>query len=126
MDEPYDVGSGLAPGTTAQRPGARVDARARTFAFLGLGLALVALLGGGVIANAVFLLTLDRSGYASGLGPTFVQSLPTLIIGVAGGGLGWSASKSSDDIARPAGLAAMALAVLSVLGAVALVVAGEA
>ena len=43
MDEPYDVGSGLAPGTTAQRPGARVDPQTRTLAFLGLGLALVAL-----------------------------------------------------------------------------------
>jgi hypothetical protein len=28
MDEPYDVGSGLAPGTTAQRPGGRVDPQA--------------------------------------------------------------------------------------------------
>jgi hypothetical protein len=124
MDEPYDVGSGLAPGTTAQLSGARVDARARTLAFLGLGLGLVALMGGGIIANAVFLLTYDTAGYGSD--PTFVQSLPTLVIGVAGGGLGWSASTSGDDIARPAGLAAMALSVLSVLGAVALVVAGQA
>lgn len=50
MDEPHDIGSGLAPGTTAPRPGARVDPQARTLAFLGLGLALVAL---GAVAMVV-------------------------------------------------------------------------
>ena len=114
MSQPYDAGAGATPGILDT-----TDVGARTRAFLGLSLAFVGLLGGGVLANALFYLILDASSYGSG-GSGWLQALPSLAMGVLGGGLGWSASTSGDALAVPVGRTATAIGLLAVLGGIAL------
>jgi hypothetical protein len=116
MSQPYD-----ATGTTRTTS----TVQGRTHAFLGLALALVALLGGGVIANAVFYRLIDTMGYQAGTAGTVLQGLPSLAMGLLGAGLGWAGSTSADDVAVPVGRAATVVGSLAVLGAVALMIAGQ-
>jgi hypothetical protein len=100
------------------------DQGARMRAFVGLGLALVGLMGGGILGNAVFFLFLEAT-YDSGAFSMVAQGLPSLAMGLAGVGLGWSASTSPDPVAAPAGRAGLVLGTLAALGAVAVMVAGQ-
>jgi hypothetical protein len=100
------------------------DQAARTRAFVGLGLALVGLMGGGMLGSAVFYLVLGTTADA-GSYSMVAQGLPGLLLGLAGAGLGWSASTTADPLAAPAGRAALVLGVLAALAAVAVIVTGQ-
>jgi hypothetical protein len=116
MTEQHDV-SGGRTRTIAAAP-------ARTMAFLGLGLGLVGLMGGGTFANALFFMTVDGASFGSNT-TAVVQGLPGLAMGLVGAGLGWSARTSDDEVAGPAGLAALVLGALAVLGSVAMILAAQ-
>ena len=100
------------------------DQAARTRAFVGLGLALVGLMGGGMLGSAVFYLFLGTTA-DTGAFSMVAQGLPGLLLGLAGAGLGWSASTTADPLAAPAGRAALVLGVLAALAAVAVIVTGQ-
>ncbi|WP_246856043.1 hypothetical protein [Nocardioides xinjiangensis] len=106
------------PGTTAA-----VDDGARFRAFTGLGLALVALTGGGVVANGVQWLVIGRFPAGDDLTYWSVVGGVPLLMGLVGLWLGTGAASSADALARPLGRATQALSALAVLGAVVLVVA---
>ncbi|WP_107773661.1 hypothetical protein [Nocardioides sediminis] len=117
MTEQHDVSGGRTRPVAA--------AHARTMAFLGLGLGLVGLMGGGTFANALFFMTIDDASFGSSTSAV-VQGLPGLAMGLIGAGLGWSAWTSDEEVAGPAGLAAGVLGGLAVLGSIAVILAGQA
>ena len=63
------------------------DQAARTRAFVGLGLALVGLMGGGMLGSAVFYLVLGSTD-DSGAFSMVAQGLPGLLLGLPGPGSG--------------------------------------
>ena len=100
------------------------DQAARTRAFVGLGLAVVGLMGGGMLGSAVFYLFLGSTNDA-GAFSMVAQGLPGLLLGLAGAGLGWSASAAADPVAAPAGRAAVVLGALAALASIAVIVTGQ-
>ena len=79
MTEPYDTATGAATVTSPL---------VRTHAFLGLSLAVVGLMGSGIVANVLLYLLIDSTTYDSGMGSMVLLGLPTLVMGLVGAGLG--------------------------------------
>lgn len=123
MTEHHDAR--LTQDTTDRAAHTATSVQGRTHAFLGLSLAVVGLMGGGIVANALFYVLVDSAPYGSGMGSIVLQGLPTLVLGLVGAALGWSGSTSTDDLAVPVGRAAMVVGVLAAIGAVALMAATQ-
>jgi hypothetical protein len=117
MTEQHHVSGGrTAPSVTS--------AQGRTLAVVGLGLALVGMMGGGTIANALFFVTIDAASFGSTTSAV-VQGLSPIVMGVAAALSGWFATWSTDDLAVPLGRAAMVLGALALVGGIAVTVAGS-
>ena len=117
MTQQIDVSEGrTAPPLT--------DTQGRTWAVVGLGLALVGLMGGGTIASAFFLSTIDGTSFDASTSAV-VQGLPVLAMGVSAVFSGWFATWSTDDLAVPLGRAATMLGALACVGGIAMSVAGQ-
>ena len=114
--------------TTTARAAATVDEGARFRAFTALGLALAALLGGGVVANGLQWLLTYRFPAQLPAGPgdplygLAIGGVPVAMSLVALW-LASSATSSSDSVARPLARASQVLSGLAILGAVVLVIA---
>ena len=113
--------------TTTPTASATVDEGARFRAFTALGLALAALMGGGVVANGL------QWGLTYGF-PPFPASPgdPLYALAIAGVPVAMSlvalwlasnATSSADSLARPLARSSQVLSVLAILGAVALTIA---
>ncbi len=111
--------------TTATTPAsATVDEGARFRAFTALGLALVALMNGGVIANGLQWLLLDRFSASPG-DPAYGLALGGVPVAMSLVAL-WLAStitSSTDSLARPLARSSQVLSILAILGAVVLTIA---
>ena len=117
MTEQHDVSGGrTAPSFTS--------AQGRTLAVVGLGLALVGMMGGGTFANALFFVTIDADSFGSTTSAV-VQGLPAVTMGVAAAISGWFATWSTDDLAVPLGRAAIVLGALALIGGIAVTIAGS-
>ena len=110
--------------TTTPTASATVDEGARFRAFTALGLALAALMGGGVVANGLqwaltyrFPANPGDPSYALAIGGVPVaMSLVALW-------LASNATSSTDSLARPLARSSQVLSVLAILGAVVLTIA---
>lgn len=108
------------PSLAGREP--EVDEKARTVAFTALALALAALMGGGVFAQAAqwVLLGSDDMGTSQGSFTAALVAGP-LCLGVAALGLGLSTT-SEDRLARPVARAAVFVAAVALLGVLVLIV----
>ena len=110
-----------ASATTAS---ATVDEGARFRAFTALGLALAALSGGGIVANGLQWVLLDRFSANPG-DPSYLVAIVGVPAAMSLGAL-WlahNATSSTDFLARPLARASQVLSVLAILGAVMLAIA---
>ena len=109
---------------TTTTPAATVDEGARFRAFTALGLALVALMDGGVVANGLQWLLLDRFSASPG-DPSYALALGGVPVAMSMVAL-WLASNttsSTDSLARPLARSSQVLSALAILGAVVLTIA---
>ncbi|MCP3423726.1 hypothetical protein [Nocardioides pinisoli] len=114
--------------TTTTRAAATVHEGARFRAFTALGLALAALMGGGVVANGLQWLLTYRLPAQFPAGPG--DPLYGLVIGgvpvamsLVALWLASGATSSADALAKPIARSSQVLSVIAVLGAVVLVIA---
>ena len=107
--------------TATPTASATVDEGARFRAFTALGLALAALMGGGVVANALQWLVIDRLSANPG-DPSYALAIAGVPVAMSLVAL-WLASNatsSTDSLARPLARSSQVLSVLAILGAVVL------
>jgi hypothetical protein len=116
--------SELPTTTTAS---ATVDEGARFRAFTALGLALAALMGGGVVANGLqWLLTYRYPRFPASPGdPLYALAIGgvPVAMGLVALWLASGATSSTDQLARPLARSSQVLSALAILGAVVLAVA---
>ncbi len=113
--------SELTNTTTAS---ATVDEGARFRAFTALGLALAALMGGGVVANGLQWLVMYRSPAIPGdLWYALVLGVVPVAMSLVALGFASTATSSTDSLARPLARSSQVLSVLALLGAVVLTIA---
>lgn len=94
-----------------------VDEQARFRAMTALGLALVALLGGGLFATSFqWLATRVFNGLGSDRLYFTGGALPSLVLGAVALWLATTAQASADALARPLARASVVLAALSIVG----------
>src|SRR5688500_8741373 len=88
--------------TTTTTGSATVDESARFRAFTALGLALAALLGGGVVANGLQWLVLDRFSANPG-DPAYLLAIAGVPVAMSlvALWLAYNATSSTDSLARP-------------------------
>jgi hypothetical protein len=100
------------------------DDRARTWAFTALGLGLAALMGGGILSNAVQTILLDQPNFVTSRWTfTLAVTGPPFVLGALAMWLGSNAVASDDSLARPVGRAAQTISGIAILGAVLVLVA---
>jgi cytochrome bd-type quinol oxidase subunit 2 len=109
---------------TTTTPAAAVDEGARFRAFTALGLALVALMDGGVVANGLQWLLLDRSSASPG-DPSYALALGgvPVVMSLVALWLASNTTSSTDSLARPLARSSQVLSALAILGAVVLTIA---
>ena len=101
-----------------------MDEGARFRAFTALGLALAALMGGGVVANALQWLAIDRMAANPG-DPSYALAIAGVPVAMSLVAL-WLASNataSTDALARPVARSSQVLSAFAILGAVVLTIA---
>ncbi|MCY7401997.1 MAG: hypothetical protein LH477_13790 [Nocardioides sp.] len=113
--------------TTTTTASATVDEGARFRAFTALGLALAALMGGGVVANGLqWALTYGFPRFPASPGdPLYALAIGGVPVAMSLVAL-WLASNatsSTDSLARPLARSSQVLSVLAILGAVVLTMA---
>ena len=109
--------------TTTTTASATVDESARFRALTALGVALAALLGGGVVATGLQWLLLDRFSANPG-DPAYLLAIAGVPVAMSlvAQWLAYNAT-STDSLARPLARASQVLSVLAILGAVMLAIA---
>lgn len=113
--------------TTTMTASTTVDEGARFRAFTALGLALAALMGGGVVANGLqWALTYGFPPFPASPGdPLYALAIAGVPVAMSLVAL-WlasSATSSADSLARPLARSSQVLSVLAILGAVGLTIA---
>ena len=109
--------------TTTTTASTTVDERARFRAFTALGLALAALMGGGVVANGLQW-TLTYWVRANPGEPLYALAIGGVPVAMSLVALGLaSKATSTDSVARPFARCSQVLSVVAVLGAVVLTIA---
>ena len=110
--------------TTTTTASATVDESARFRALTALGVALAALLGGGVVANGLQWLLLDRFSANPG-DPAYLLAIAGVPVAMSlvAMWLAYNVTSSTDSLARPLARSSQVLSALAILGAVMLTIA---